>query len=299
MNKIGLDLGNSSIKVVGGEKDSLIYKRIRSLATEISEDTNYVVNLNGEVIHFGVGEPLIEHDKTNRRYLAHSILLSAYETYGPGEHEIALGVTLPINLYKLRGESFKANIEGLGELQGVVNGASISIKIKKVIVQPEGLAAFYALMPEIPKEAILFIDLGHRTTDIVAVNINTDTGKWKIEGSHTLQTGGYELLGDLQNALYPVTNTFFSTQQIEQLLAAGGKVGKVQIDSLYKEALSDRVNTMVKEINQTFNDMMHRQIYICGGASEMFAACYGQDNLQVIKDKKMIYSNAVGSYLKL
>lgn len=299
LNKIGLDLGNSSMKIVGGDKDNLIYKRIRSLATTSSQDANYVVDLNGEVVYFGVGDPLIENDKTERKYLAQTLLLAAYEIYGPGEHQIELGLTLPINLYKLMADSFKEKIESFKELQGVVNGSDVYIDIQKVIVQPEGLAAFYALMPDIPKEAILFIDLGHRTMDIVAVNVDADTGKWKIEGSHTFQKGGYELLGDLQSALYPVTKTFFSTQQIEQLLAAGGKVGNLQIESLYKEHLSKRVHAMVKEIIQVFNDMMHRKIYMVGGASEMFAACYEDDNLEVLEDKKMIYSNPLGSYLKL
>ena len=299
MKKLGLDLGNSSMKVVGGDKDQLIYKRIRSLATAHSEDTNHVVDLDGEIIHFGVGEPLVEHDKTNRRYLTHSILLSTYEVYGPGSHEIALGLTLPINLYKLKKESFKQQIEAIKEIEGVCNGNKISVKISKVNVQPEGLSAFYALMPEIKKEAILFIDIGHRTTDIIAANVDPDTKRWKIEGSHSLQYGGYELLNDLQSALYPATSTFFSTQQIEQLLATGGKVGKLQIESLYREALSDRVGTTVKEIHQVFNDMMHREIYLCGGAAPLFISCYEDDNLHLIEDQKQIFSNAVGSYLKL
>ena len=297
--KLALDLGNSSFKIVGGDKDNLIYKRIRSLAAESSQDTNYVVDLNGESIYFGVGTPLVEHDKTERKYLAHTLLLAAYEIYGPGEHNIELGLTLPINLYKLMGEHFKAKVESFKELQGMVNGSNVYIKLKKVIVESEGLAAFYALMPEIPKGPILFMDLGHRTTDIVAINVNTDTGKWKIEGSYTLQQGGYEFLTDLQNPLFLAEHTFFSVQQIEQLLAAGGKVGKTQIQSLYEVVLSERVNNMVKEVNQVFNDMMHRKIYLVGGASEMFAACYKEDNLEVVKDKKMIFSNPVGSYLKL
>lgn len=299
LNKLGLDLGNSSMKIVGGEPDNLIYKRILSQATKHSQDSNYIVDLNGEIVYFGVGDPLIEQDKTNRKYLEHTLLLAAYEIYGPGEHQIELGLTLPINLYKLMGEYFKAKIEAIKELQGVVNGSNVYIDIQRVIVQPESLAAFYALMPEIQKEAILFVDLGHRTTDIVAINVNNETGRWKIEGSHTLQVGGYDFLCDLQGPLYMAEQTLFTPQQIEQRLSMGGQVGNTKIPSLYKAALTDRVNAMIKEMMQVFNDMNHRKIYLVGGAAEMFEACYEGDNLEVLQDKKMIYSNPLGSYLKL
>lgn len=298
MKKIGLDLGNSSMKIVAGEKDQLIYRRIRSLATLKSEDNNHVVDM-GQSVHFGVGSPLIEQDKTDRKYLEESILLAVYESYGAGAHEIALGLTLPINLYKLSKEPFKAQIEAMNVLKGKVNGLEVQAELKKVNIQAEGLAAFYALMPEIPKGPILFIDLGHRTTDMIAANIDSENGKWRLEGSESLQCGGYELLNDLQNALYPKTKTFFSTQQIEQIMAAGGKVGRLQIESLYKEALSERVADMEKAIHQLFNDLYFREVYLCGGAAPLFAACYDKDNLTVLKDNKMMYSNAVGSYLKL
>lgn len=299
MEKLGIDLGNSSMKIVGGDRENLIFKRIRSLATTESEDTNHVVTFNGETVCFGVGETLVEHDKTERKYLEHSILLAVYEIYGPGEHEIDLGMSLPISFYKHKKDSFKQKIESFKNLKGYVNGRSVSVNLEKVIIQAEGLAAFYALMPEIPKGPILFIDLGHRTTDIIAANVDTETGKWKLEGDLPIQKGGYELINKLQEALIPKTNEFFSVQQIEQFIASGGRIGTLQIDTLYQEALQETINGMCKQIHQKFNDMLYREIYICGGAAPMFAACYHGDNLTVIKEDKMIYSNAVGSYLKL
>lgn len=299
MEKLGLDLGNSSMKIVGGEKNDLQFVKIRSLAATESEDSNHVVTIGEESIHFGVGTPLIEHDKTSRKYIAHSILLAAYEVYGTGEHEIALGMTLPISLYKLTKEKFKEQIEAFKSICGVVNGKKVTVNIKNVNIQAEGLAAFYALMPEIKKEAILFVDMGHRTTDIIAANIDPNTNKWVIEGSYCMQVGGYELLNDLQNALYPHTKTFFSTQQIEQILSTSGKVGKLKLDTIYHEALKETVEKMTKEIHQAFNDMPHREIYLHGGAAPLFTSCYTGDNLHVIEGEKMIYSNAVGSYLKL
>lgn len=299
VKKLGLDLGNSSMKIVGGEGENLVYKRIRSLATTHSEDTNHVVDIDGEAVHFGVGMPLIEHDKTERKYLAHSILLSVYEIYGPGEHEVSIGLTLPINLYKIMKDAFKKKIEELKKLSGTVNGNTINVTLRKVNIQAEGLTAFYALMPEIPKGPILFVDMGHRTTDIISANVDTETKKWKIEQSTSLQFGGYELLTELQSALFPVTKTFFTIYQIEQMLAAGGKVGKIQINTLYKDALSDKVTNMLKEMHQVFNDMPHREVYICGGGAPMVEACYDGENLHVIPEQKMIYSNAVGSYLKI
>ena len=299
VEKIGLDLGNSSMKIVGGEKEDLIMKRVRSLATTKSEDNNYIVEAGEETVHFGVGTSLIEQDKTERKYLKESILLATHEIYGAGDHEIAIGLTLPINLYKLMRDPFKQQIEAFKAIKGTVNGHKISANIIKVNVQAEGLAAFYALMPEIPKGPILFIDYGHRTIDIIAANINEETGKWQIEGDYTIQQGGFELLADLEGTLYMHTKTIFSIQQIEKIISTGGKIGKLDVATLYEQALKERIAEVLKEISQVFNDMQHRQLYICGGAAPIFAACYKQDNLHVVDKEKMMYSNAVGSYLRL
>lgn len=299
MEKLGLDLGNSSMKIVGGEKENLIFKRIRSLATTDSEDNNHVVSMDNQTIYFGVGTSLIENDKTERAYLKESILLAAYEIYGAGEHEIGLGLTLPINLYKLTKDTFKQQIEAFKTLKGLVNGRSVTVNLEKVNIQAEGLAAFYALMPEIPKGPILFIDLGHRTIDIIAANIDTDTGKWKLETPYTIQKGGYDLLNKLQGTLYLKLKNFFTVEQIEQIIAAGGEVGGLNIADIYQEALQEEINLIVKEIQNFYTDLLYRKVYICGGAAPMFKACYEYENLTVIQEDKMIYSNAVGSYLKL
>lgn len=297
--KLGLDLGNSSMKVVGGEGDTLIYKRARSLATTNSDDTSQVVDIDGEVVYFGVGTSLIEHDKTDRKYLAHSILLAVYEVYGPGEHQVALGVTLPIDLYKLMKDTFRKKVEELKKISGKVNGKAIDITIKSISIDAEGLIAFYALMPEIPKGPILFIDMGHGTTDVIAANVDMETKKWRIEGSQSFHFGGFNLLTELRGPLYAETKTFFTVTEIEQYIANGGKIGRTQINSLYKAALSAKVNEMFKDINQVFHDMSFREIYICGGCAPMLEACLEEDNIHIIPDQKMVYSNAVGSYLKI
>ena len=68
--KIGIDLGNGSMKFVGGESvDKLKFACIPSLATTDSDDNNHVIIIGEEKVHFGVGDPLIEQDKTKRKYI--------------------------------------------------------------------------------------------------------------------------------------------------------------------------------------------------------------------------------------
>ena len=295
--KLGLDLGNSTNKIVGEIEGEQKFKQVQALATADSQDKLNVVDIDGEIIHFGVGYPLYETDKTKRKYLAHQILLAAYKIYGPGPHEIKLGLTLPITLYKLAGEAYKKQVEALGEIKGVVNGIKVSVKLEKVNVKPEGLSAFYALQPQIKKQPTLLMDMGGGTTDILVLNVAE--GKWQLENTIQINKGGIELLEKISKSIYNVTGEMFTAQQLERRLLEGDTIGHVAISDHF-EAASDIVDEINREIHTKCNDMAYRNIICIGGGAFIYNKIAGLNNLQVITDdKQLIYSNAMGSFLQL
>lgn len=299
MKKLGIDLGNNSIKaaiVVDGEVKKAL---VKSLATTDSDDLNNVITYKGINVHFGVGAPLIENDKTQRRYLEESIMLMTHALYGPGEHEIELGCSLPINLYKLAKDDYKEKLEAIKELSGKVNGCDILIRLKRVEIYAEGLSAFYALQPEIKKENILFIDIGFRTTDILSIGVVN--GKWKMEGSKTIGKGAHDLIEQLKGPAYTAKKIFFTTEQLDEYIVNDQLIGEYDLKSDFI-AFKPIVTSVMKEIEQYFNDVRVRKLYFLGGGSKLFTSQLpgeGFDYTLLENDQKLIYSNAVGNYLKL
>lgn len=297
MKKIGIDLGNSSIKAAVITKGEVKTTLVKSLATIDSEDTNNIVNIAGQNVYFGVGTPLIENDKTKRKYLEESILLMCYKLYGPGVHEIELGLSLPINLYKLSKELYKSKLEAIGEIMGRVNSDDITCKLKRVEIFAEGLSAFYALQPEIPKENILFIDIGYRTTDTLCIGV--EQGKWIMQGSSTLETGAYDMIELLKGPIYEQTGVFFTTSQIEAYLTENRMIGAYDINSSL-EVLKPLVEAAMKQIEQLYNDTPVRHLYFIGGGSKLFTSQLEGYRYTLLKNEdKLIYSNSVGNYMKL
>lgn len=300
MKKLAIDFGNSSFKIVGeGKKPlDLHYKTIKALATTDSEDTNHVVTINNQTVYFGVGSPLVSADKTERAFIAHSILLAAYEMYGQGNHEIKLGTGLPIHLYKVKGEEYKEQLESLGTITGKVGKDEVSVTLKSVDVFAECLAAFISLMPEIPKtNPIILVDIGLGTTDYIGCSVVG--GKWKIDGSDSIDKGMYSCLDEVKKPVYKNTGIMLTVEQLEERILDKGIVKGTLIKEHYKAA-SDIVSDIFRRINIKFNDMAARDIYVLGGGAELFANVSKLENIKQIEvENKRIYSNAVGYFLQI
>jgi len=299
IKRLGLDFGNSSMKIVGGEGENIIQKRIKSLATTDSMDSNHIVEIGDKVVCFGIGTPLVTQDKTKREHLAHSILLATYEAYGPGSHVINLGTGLPIDLYKTKKDMFEKLIRDIGDIKGDINGNKVDVVLKDIKVSAEGLAAFKAIMPEIKKdENILIVDVGLRTTDVISASI--ENGKWKIDGYSTISTALYDCYDVLRYRLFDLTDVLLTPEQLEDKIINGGTLNEIDIAANYN-ICSEIVTDVFRRIQLKFNDLYARKVYFLGGGAELF-----NTNATFIKNKdmpkskdKQIYSNAVGYYLSI
>lgn len=309
MMKLAIDLGNSNIKFVADINGAIALKAIRSLVTTNSLDTNYVVSHQSKTLHFGVGDSLVEVDKTDRKYIKETILLGVYELYGASEKavDVDLALGLPLDLYKSsKRADFEDKVKTLTNvvIDGEVNGEPVLVKVKSVTVCAEGYSAFMNLAKDIDKDyAALIVDIGFGTTDYIGV---THTGKWQIDGYGTVDKGLYDIFDAVKaevldkekikalNDVLAVENKFLNNPMVLT------KTGEFDINN-YLYAAKPAVDSIITALNKKFPDMHSRKIYVVGGGAELFTKIAGVSlqHKQDIKLATRLYANAIGYLLQI
>lgn len=304
IKNLAIDLGASSIKMAGIIGDDIKVDKIKSLATNYGKDNKNTVILENSKYHFGVGEPLIVRDKTQRRLLPESILLAYYKIYGktlkPQLINLAIGV--PINIY-LADSKLKAFEKSINELKnliidGKVNSETVTLKINEIKVCAEGYSAFGAIAEDIDENNNnVIVDIGYKTSDVIALEkVNEE---WNITANFTIAKGMWDIFVEIEKALFDL-GIELSPEQIEQRLlnAPVFSIGNKPIDLKKLLVKGESVaNYIYNQLDLQISGLNTSSIYLIGGGSIFFNIILNDryPNIVLIDDiKKLVYANVIG-----
>lgn len=278
--KLAIDIGNRNIKIYDGKKTAII----KSMATEKGMNTKNIVELDGKKIWFGIGNSLVAQDKTARKHLKETILLSAYKMFGPKANEIELRVGLPLNRYKAQKDSFKKELMGYGNIKGKVDGEEMNITIKEVEVLAEGHAALYKIVEDITILPAALLDVGYKTTDVLLLSYDTD-GELQIDSYMTVNMGLKEIYEAI--AMDNLTNIGFlyKAEDIES-----------RLKELDLKAANMVINEIYNEIESTCYDISKRHIYVIGGGSKVVYEHLDHNEKTMIDENVALYANVKGYF---
>lgn len=302
---LAIDLGASNIKIAGMVSSKIKLDKIKSLATTYGKDTKNTVILNGHKYHFGIGEPLIVRDKTKRKLIEESILLSYYKIYGKTKkqgQDVNIAIGVPINTY-LSDNKLKTFNETLDELRnltldGIVNNENVTLKINDIKVYAEGYSAFSVIANDIDiTNNNIIVDIGYKTTDVIALQIVN--GEWEIISNFTISKAIWDIFMEVSKALFDI-GIELSPEQIEQRLlnAPNLTLGDTKID-LNKMLLNGLpvVEYIYNQLDLQIPGLNTSNIYLIGGGSIFFNYILDNKYPNVIlldNENSLIYSNVIG-----
>ena len=305
VKNIGIDMGNSTICVVGMDNKGEIIKTytnsVYSMDTALMSGD--IIECKGTKLALGVGQTTLTNvDKTNREYIEHQILCSVNAIYGSGTHYINLGVGLPISIYKAKKEEFAQRLRGLGTIEGVVNGKEISVNIVDVKVMAEGYASIRLLSQYIDKDnTTLIIDIGMKTTDVILVEWD---GKFRISNYGTTNIALYDIYKVLQEKI-AAEGVEVTIEQIDKKFNSGKPIIRTEKgDFNLEEHLVDVIHVcrdIMKDIENKFGKtVLHDKIFTGGGAEKFLKVMDGKvrNNVEINRDMRW-YSNCVGYLLNM
>lgn len=268
---------------------------VKSLAIKDGIGTENVVTYAGYNLVFGSGSPLVEQDKTKRKYIEQSILLACkYCGVLSGKVEIVVG--LPLNIYKTTlKESYQADMSKIKALKGEVDGVSINVTVDTIKVFAEGFSCFIAYSKDITITPSTIIDIGYKTTDVVA--LSKTNAKWKIDGYCTVNKGMLDVYKDMSHALLG-KGIILSPEQVEERLENNPLIlteGAEENLNEYLVFANETVAAIYNELRLNIADIGNRMSYVVGGGANAIHDLMPTKNKQVIGDKeKCIFGNALG-----
>lgn len=323
IKKLGVDFGSKSIKICGEVKGETVLKQIKSKVKMNSRDTNYVVERDGKVLCFGVGEPLYRKDKTRRPHIEEQVLLAVHTIYGaqPVEIDLELAVGLPLDLFGAEEKKDAYEIELLEKfkapLEGTVNGDFMRVKVSKLEICAEGYSGYVAICNKIkPTRPFVIFDMGYRTTDVLA--ITPDGDELNIDSYTTENKGMLEVLTDIQRAFLNDTKERFEVDTIENAILNNPKI-RVSVDGVgtevdvmeYVTAGEETLKPILYKLEASeIPDIFSRDIYFIGGGATLLNTISEHitkdENNNLVLYTKLIsnqqdltYCNCVGYFMQL
>src|SRR5471030_101030 len=169
-----IDLGNYNVKGINQDCKQINFKSNISMNYETYPDGFNYVLLDGEYTYIEKGVFSKEYIKTNKDYTAQLLYVIAKLHEDIESIETNLTLLLPISemehkqkyIDALKGKNFKYTVKTTKKMEK-------SVKIKDVLVIPEGYASYFTLDDKIKTNSVLLIDIGGRTSNVVAM----DSGK--------------------------------------------------------------------------------------------------------------------------
>lgn len=312
--KLGLDIGNSGIKMAGRISETEFkLDNIKALATNDATDSSYVVHLDGDdrEIYFGVGDPLTTQDKTKRPYLKQIILLALANIYGDVTdcESVKVGIGLPLKDFKNehKRKSYEEELSRITQVSGRVNNKYYLFNVS-INVYAEGFSAFYYLMPNLGKDyRWLICDHGYRSTDVVGVSYDSNKQKWRVDDYTSLNKGLLEMYQEIARQFSFVTHEEpYLAQDIEyymreriKLMTSNPDYPEVDLNDFSYGAIG-AVSQIYNDLALKFTDINARKILLLGGGAELVNQLLEKTNKQFEEDfNKRLYGNAIGFYLQL
>jgi len=318
--KLAIDLGSANLKIATKIDDKEYkFKKIKSSVSTNAIDKNYVVSTSSNTLYFGVGDSLIQQDKTKREYIEETILLAASLMFEDieGVLKIDLAIGLPLDLYKSENkrayfDSRLQNITNGSPISGNVNGKDIIVKVNSTIICAEGYSSFLSLNNKMNvTEPLVLIDSGYRTTDILAIDISNEDKELIIGDFKTFNKGMLEVFEDIQKQFLNDTGHNFSIETVENRILNSPTLtignDKIDIHNWVKYG-AHTVKEILKLIELAIPDVASRNVYLVGGGSVLFKEIIdflnkdGQTDIKaelVGNIDELIYANVAGYHMQL
>lgn len=246
-----LDLGNNNIKGLTDTTGPVTFRSNLSRDYEAYPDGFNYVLLDGQYTYFEKGAFSKEYIKTNKDYKA-QLLYSIARLTDADHVETDLALLLPISEMEhkakyeseLRNKQFKFTVK-------VTKKKNMIVSIKDVFVVPEGYASYFTLSDTDKAGNILLIDIGGRTTNVVAM----DYGK-----PQALDTYKIGIL-DFYNKLKVLNaDKQYRLEDIEKAIQRGDiKVSQ--------KDLAGFMNDVINEISLSVNINQYNVKFTGGGAA--------------------------------
>lgn len=278
-----IDLGNYNVKGINLEGKKISFKSNVSRDYEAYPDGFNYINIDGEYTFFEKGNFSKEYIKTKKDYIAQ--LLYAISKLNEDKDLIETNLTLLLPIAEM--EHNKKYVEDLRgkEFNFTVKTSKKSIKkikIKDLFVVPEGYASYFTLEDAIKKSNVLILDIGGRTTNLVAM----DNGKPQV--LNTYKIGVLDFYLKLKNVN---ADKEYKLEDIEKAI----NKGDIKVSRKHLAAFT---NDIINEVSINVNLNHYNNVIFTGGGSLIIEDVI-KENLpkQCILAKEPLYTNIKGSLI--
>lgn len=247
-----IDLGNLNVKGINETKKKINFKSNISRDYESYPDAFKYTLINGEYTYFERGTFSLEYIKTNKDYTAQ--VLYAISKLHEDVEDIKTNLTLllPITemqekqkyIDNLKGKSFEFTVKTSKKMNK-------KLSIEDILVLPEGYISYFALKDEYKTSSIIIIDIGGRTTNLVAM-INGEPKLLK-----TLKIGVMDFYSKIRELN---SDKEYNLEDIERLI----KEGTIKVT---EKQLAEFTNDILNEIKLYVKIEHYKHVCWTGGGS--------------------------------
>ena len=278
-----IDLGNYNVKGINLEGKKISFKSNVSRDYEAYPDGFNYINIDGEYTFFEKGNFSKEYIKTKKDYIAQ--LLYAISKLNEDKDLIETNLTLLLPIAEMEhNKKYVEDLKGKEFNFTVKTSKKVikKIKIKDVFVVPEGYASYFTLEDSIKKSNVLILDIGGRTTNLVAM----DNGKPQV--LNTYKIGVLDFYLKLKNIN---ADKEYKLEDIEKAI----NKGDIKVSRKYLAAFT---NDIINEVSINVNLNHYNNVIFTGGGSLIIEDVI-KENLpkQCILAKEPLYTNIKGSLI--
>ena len=270
-----IDYGNFNIKFKS-ENLGLISSKYHA-NFEPNEEAFNRIEVEGKKYYIGVGKYSLEYIKIDKESLIPQILYCISEANQGNNITTDLAILLPIEQMAMK-EELKKLLERRF-YSSTINGKQVNIRIEKVVVLPEAQVARFSLSEDKQSEDLLLVDIGSRTTNIVA------TSQGELVLNITRKIGVLNLYERLMKQL----NSQGEILELEDIEPQLKRNRIVLPEEMKMEFLKEVLNSFKSEVNIANHDVM-----FSGGGSLVLQSVI--DKIEGIQlHNECLYANLLGA----
>jgi len=282
-----VDVGYGYTKAVSNSGKRVCFPSVISPArelplTEISDGSiGHMVTISKEKLateQFFVGELAIKEgrsvqftlDDVKHKHPVHDVVLltalALLEPDAPGK----LVVGLPVDYYREQGKGLTQHLNNLTAAVSVDGGPEKHISFEKVMVYPQGAGALL-VAPEMPGSGMVaLVDVGHKTTDCVALEISSGTSRPVQTMCVSVEAGIVHLHQTVAEEFLKRTGVRLPAVYIEQVLRTGRvwfKGQEIDLGQIIKEKRTAITRSIADGVLAAWGDRADfvRKVYLAGG----------------------------------
>lgn len=270
-----IDYGNYNIKF---KSDNLgLISSKYHVNFEPNEEAFNRIEVEGKKYYIGVGKYSLEYIKIDKESLIPQILYCINEANQGNNITTDLAILLPIEQMAMK-EELKKLLERRF-YSSTINGKQVNIRIEKVVVLPEAQVARFSLSEDKQSEDLLLVDIGSRTTNIVA------TSQGELVLNITRKIGVLNLYERLMKQL----NSQGEILELEDIEPQLKRNRIVLPEEMKMEFLKEVLNSFKSEVNIANHDVM-----FSGGGSLVLQSVIDKiEGVQLHND--CLYANLLGA----